>query len=76
MTLRWDVFNLFDRANFGNPNADITATNVGTISTLAGDPRVMQFRYGSGSDRAVVRNPWLVFAKPGNGHGLRIRKQN
>jgi hypothetical protein len=42
-TLRWDVFNLFDRANFGNPNADITAANVSTISTLAGDPRVMQF---------------------------------
>jgi outer membrane receptor protein involved in Fe transport len=42
-TLRWDVFNLFDRANFGNPNADITGANVGTISTLAGDPRVMQF---------------------------------
>jgi hypothetical protein len=43
LTLRWDVFNLFDRANFGNPNADITGSNVGTISTLAGDPRVMQF---------------------------------
>jgi outer membrane receptor protein involved in Fe transport len=43
VTLRWDVFNVFDRANFGNPNADITGSNVGTISTLAGDPRVMQF---------------------------------
>ncbi len=42
-TLRWDVFNLFDRANFGNPNTDITGTNVNTISTLAGDPRIMQF---------------------------------
>jgi hypothetical protein len=42
-TLRWDVFNLFDRANFGNPNSDITGNNVGTISTLAGDPRLMQF---------------------------------
>lgn len=42
-TLRWDVFNLFDRANFGNPNSDITNTNVNTITTLAGDPRVMQF---------------------------------
>ena len=43
VTLRWDVFNLFDRANLGNPNADITGANVGTISTLAGDPRLMQF---------------------------------
>ena len=42
-TLRWDVFNLFDRANLGNPNADITGANAGTISSLAGDPRVMQF---------------------------------
>jgi outer membrane receptor protein involved in Fe transport len=43
VTLRWDVFNLFNRANLGNPNADITASNAGSISTLAGDPRVMQF---------------------------------
>jgi outer membrane receptor protein involved in Fe transport len=42
-TLRWDVFNLFDRANFGNPNTDLTATNANTITTLAGDWRVMQF---------------------------------
>jgi outer membrane receptor protein involved in Fe transport len=43
VTLRWDVFNLFNRANFGNPNSDITASNAGAISTLAGDARVMQF---------------------------------
>ncbi len=43
VTLRWDVFNLFDRANLGNPSSDITGSNVGTISTLAGDPRAMQF---------------------------------
>jgi outer membrane receptor protein involved in Fe transport len=43
VTLRWDVFNLFNRANLGNPNSDITAANAGSISTLAGDPRVMQF---------------------------------
>jgi hypothetical protein len=42
-TLRWDVFNLFDRANFGNPNSDITGSTAGTITSLAGDPRVMQF---------------------------------
>lgn len=42
-TVRWDVFNLLDRANFGNPNSDITGANAGTISTLAGDPRAMQF---------------------------------
>jgi len=41
-TLRWDIFNVFDRANFGNPNANITGSNAGSISSLAGDPRVMQ----------------------------------
>jgi hypothetical protein len=43
--VRWDVFNLFNRANFGNPTGDETDINsrAGTISTLAGDPRVMQF---------------------------------
>jgi outer membrane receptor protein involved in Fe transport len=42
-TLRWDVFNLFDRANLGNPNANVTSSTAGVISTLSGDPRVMQF---------------------------------
>jgi outer membrane receptor protein involved in Fe transport len=43
-TLRWDVFNLFDRANLGLPAANISsASTVGVISSLAGDPRTMQF---------------------------------
>jgi hypothetical protein len=42
-SVRWDVFNLFNRANFGNPNADLTGSTANTITTLAGDPRVMQF---------------------------------
>jgi outer membrane receptor protein involved in Fe transport len=42
-TLRWDVFNLFDRANFGLPNGNIASATPGVISNLAGDPRVMQF---------------------------------
>jgi outer membrane receptor protein involved in Fe transport len=43
-TLRYDVFNATNRTNFGNPNADITsASNRGTITSLAGDPRSMQF---------------------------------
>ena len=43
VTLRWDIFNVFDRANLGNPNSDVRASNAGSISSLAGDPRVMQF---------------------------------
>jgi hypothetical protein len=42
-TLRWDVFNLFNRANLGNPVGDVDSSTVGTIQTLAGDPRIMQF---------------------------------
>ena len=41
-TLRADVFNVFNRANFGLPAANIAGANAGVISTLAGDPRVMQ----------------------------------
>jgi outer membrane receptor protein involved in Fe transport len=42
-TVRWDVFNLFNRANFGNPNSDVRSSTAGVISSLAGDPRAMQF---------------------------------
>ena len=41
-TLRADIFNVFDRANFGLPVGNVAAANVGVISSLAGDPRVMQ----------------------------------
>jgi hypothetical protein len=41
--LRWDVFNVFDRANFGLPSGNISSGAVGTITSLAGDPRIMQF---------------------------------
>ncbi len=43
VTFRWDVFNVFDTVNLGIPNSDITSAQVGTISQLAGDARVMQF---------------------------------
>ena len=42
-TLRWDVFNLFNRANFGNPDTDVRSASAGTIVALAGDARLMQF---------------------------------
>jgi len=31
LTLRWDVFNVFNTVNLGIPNADITSSAVGTI---------------------------------------------
>jgi hypothetical protein len=41
-TLRWDIFNMFNRANFGLPESNIVSATAGVISNLAGDPRVMQ----------------------------------
>jgi len=42
-TLRADIFNVFNRVNFGLPAANIAApATFGVISSLAGDPRVMQ----------------------------------
>ena len=42
-TLRWDVFNVMNRANFGLPNRNVGSGNIGTITSLAGDARIMQF---------------------------------
>ncbi len=43
VTLRWDIFNVFDTVNFGLPNRDVaTASTFGTISSLSSDPRTMQ----------------------------------
>jgi len=39
---RWEVFNLFNRANFGTPDFNISNRTVGTI-TSADDGRNMQF---------------------------------
>ena len=41
--LRWDVFNVFDRVNYGLPESNLSSGAVGTITSLAGDPRIMQF---------------------------------
>ena len=48
LTFRADIFNVFNRANFGLPVSNISASNVGVISALAGDPRVAQLslRFG------------------------------
>ena len=42
-TLRWDVFNLFNTTNLGLPNRNLSShSTLGTITSLAGDARVMQ----------------------------------
>ena len=41
MSLRWEMFNAFNHANFGTPNAAIGNANFGQISTTA-PARIMQ----------------------------------
>ena len=40
---RWEVFNLTNNVLFAQPSATLTSSSVGTITSLAGDPRIMQF---------------------------------
>jgi hypothetical protein len=43
LEFRWEMFNMFNTAQFGLPERNISSSARGIISTLAGDPRVMQF---------------------------------
>jgi hypothetical protein len=40
---RWEVFNVTNTPEFGQPQGNITSGGVAAITTLSGDPRVMQF---------------------------------
>ena len=40
----WDVFNLFNRANFASPDFELGSPDFGRITSTVGGPRVMQFR--------------------------------
>ena len=48
LTLRWDVFNLFNTTNFGLPARNISGGDVATITSLSGDARITQLaiRFG------------------------------
>src|SRR5262245_10250549 len=43
LELRWDMLNAFNNTHFGIPNNDVTSSQFGQITNLAGDPRIMQF---------------------------------
>ena len=43
LELRWEMFNAFNTPQFGLPDRNISGTTAGRITSLAGDPRVMQF---------------------------------
>jgi hypothetical protein len=40
----WDIFNVFNRANFAAPDFEIGSPDFGRITNTVGGPRVMQFR--------------------------------
>ncbi len=42
LEVRWEVFNMFNTPQFGLPERNINSSAVGRITSLAGDPRVMQ----------------------------------
>ena len=40
----WDIFNVFNRANFASPDFELGSPDFGRITTTVGGPRVMQFK--------------------------------
>jgi hypothetical protein len=40
---RWEVFNLANTPIFGQPNNNLSSAAIGSITSLASDPRIMQF---------------------------------
>lgn len=43
LQFRWEVFNLTNSVLFAQPDSTLADGGVGTITSLAGDPRIMQF---------------------------------
>jgi hypothetical protein len=48
LELRFEVFNLLDHFNWGNPNSTFSSGTFGRITSMAGEPRVLQLgvKYG------------------------------
>jgi hypothetical protein len=42
---RWEVFNVANHPLFGEPGGDVSGGSAASITSLAGDPRVMQFAF-------------------------------
>ena len=42
LQVRWEIFNVINRVNYGAPNVSLNSTNFGRITTTT-DPRIMQF---------------------------------
>lgn len=65
MEFLWEVFNLTNSVLFAQSHTTLTDSSVGTITSLAGDPRIMQFTlrlsfwafYRGGSPASGTRTP-------------------
>lgn len=44
LELGWDIFNIFNKANFAAPDHELGSPDFGRITNTVGGPRVMQFR--------------------------------
>ena len=42
MNLRWEMFNMFNHARFGNPGVNVNSANTFGVITGALDPRIME----------------------------------
>ena len=56
LRLRADLFNVFNRAQFGAPNADISASNFGTITST-----ISSYATGRGTPRELQLSAKIVF---------------
>ena len=56
LRLRADLFNVFNRAQFGAPNADISASNFDTITTT-----ISHYATGRGTPRELQLSAKFVF---------------
>jgi len=43
LEFRWEMFNIFNQPAFALPGANVSSSAVGRITSMAGDPRLMQF---------------------------------
>jgi hypothetical protein len=56
LRLRADLFNVFNRAQFGAPNADLSASNFGTITSTSSS-----YATGRGTPRELQLSAKIVF---------------
>ena len=56
LRLRADAFNVFNRAQFGPPNADVSNSNIGVITTT-----ISNYATGRGTPREFQLSAKIIF---------------